>query len=233
MKIALNKKLITVFFLLIELVLCILVQLIGGAWLSFFAIALAFLYVLLNRGRALSYYFSLLALFFTVLADICLVLLSPRQQLFGMIFFFITQLFYFALILSLEREERVNRVHSVVRIVSLGIISVVTALTLGEKIDALSLISMLYYTNLVVSVVFAFILTRGGGKATRFLLPIGLLFFAICDLFVGFGEIAPYFTVTEGTLAHFLANPPFNIAWLFYIPSQTILAVNSIINKKS
>ncbi len=225
MKVALNKKIVTAVFLLAELTLAILVQLIGGAWISFSAIALAFLYALIFPRRDPVYLFFAIALLFTTLADVCLVLLEPREKLLGMVFFTITQLSYFIVLLFCERKADVRRVHCIVRLLSLVVACVLTAVVLGQRADALAIISVLYYTNLIVSIIFAFILTRGGGKASRFLLPIGLLFFAVCDFFIGFAEISPYFTINVGTFAHFLANPPFNIAWLFYIPSQTILAM--------
>lgn len=233
MKIALNRKMLRAVFITAEAVLCILVQLVGGALLSFSAVAVAFLYVINSPRRSFAYILGATALLFTVLADVCLVLSNPINQLLGMVFFNITQLFYFVLVLFLERSNTVRRVHHTVRLLSLFAVSIISAVILGTKTDALSVISVIYYTNLIVNIIFAFILTRGGGKVTRFLLPTGLLFFALCDLFVGFAEIAPYFTITVGTLLHFLANPTFNIAWLFYIPSQTILAVSITLNKES
>ncbi len=225
MKALMNKKTVTAVFLTAEAILCVLVQVIGGAIISFSAAALAFLFVLTQARRDIGYLFSLTALLFTLLADICLVLMDPINQLFGMIFFSVTQLSYFALILIREKAKRVRVAHIMVRAIALSAVAAITPIVLRDRLDAVAVLSALYYVNLILNVIFAFILTRGKGKRGKYLLPIGLALFALCDLFVGFAGLAPYFDIAEGTLGYFLANPPFNIAWLFYVPSQALLAV--------
>lgn len=225
MKALMNKKTVTAVFLTAEAILCVLVQVIGGAIISFSAVALAFLFVLAQARRDIEYLFSLIALLFTLLADICLVLMDPINQLFGMIFFSVTQLSYFALILIREKAKRVRVAHIMVRAIALLAVAAITPIVLRDRLDAVAMLSALYYINLILNVIFAFILTRGEGKRGKYLLPIGLVLFALCDLFVGFAGLAPYFDIAEGTLGYFLANPPFNIAWLFYVPSQALLAV--------
>ena len=60
-------------------------------------------------------------------------------------------------------------------------------------------------------------------------MAVGLLLFLLCDVFVGFSVLGEYLTVSEGTFAYFLAHPGFNAAWLFYVPAQTLLGLNVMI----
>ena len=75
------------------------------------------------------------------------------------------------------------------------------------------------FANLIVNVAFAFV------KFKRdCVLAIGLLLFLLCDFFVGMSMIGGYLPIEEGTFIYHLAHPSFNAAWLFYVPSQALLA---------
>ena len=235
MNLKLNNKIISAAFIAAEAILSVLIQILSGTVLdvvSFSAVALALVYVILQYRYDPVWQISAIALTFTVLADVCLVLISARLQLLGMCFFSVTQLAYFARTLNTEESLLVRRIHLVVRVVILVAASATTVAVLGDGADALSVISVIYYANLLLNVLFSFISLHGGVTKTRLMLSIGLVCFALCDLFVGMSCIEAYIPLTEGTFWHFLAYPPFNIAWLFYVPSQTLLALSTAKQEK-
>ena len=51
----------------------------------------------------------------------------------------------------------------------------------------------------------------------------------MCDLFIGFNIMSSsYIELSPGTFLYFLAYPGFNIAWLFYVPSQALIAISNM-----
>ena len=222
-----NKKkiavLVSVFFV-IELAICISIQHTFGILnkaLCFFSVVLAFLFALLSAERTLDFLFTVIALFGTVMADLFLVVMDPMRQLPAMLFFSLTQLSYFTRILLKTKNKPLFITHIATRCTVSVVIVVITAIVLGENTDAVALISLFYFANLALNVVFAFI-----GFKNNPVLAIGLLLFLFCDIFIGMSMMEGYLTVKEGTLAYFLAHPGFNAAWLFYVPSQALLAAS-------
>ena len=141
-----------------------------------------------------------------------------------MIFFSITQICYFIRIYLSQNDRKIRIIHLIVRILLVVIALIATIIVLKENTDLLSLISLFYYANLLVNVVFSFITNK-----KSLLFSIGLACFAMCDLFIGFSVLNDsYIELKEGTLLYFLANPGFNIAWIFYVPSQTLIALSNI-----
>ncbi len=86
---------------------------------------------------------------------------------------------------------------------------------------------MLYYANLLTNIVFAF---RNFKTAPTF--AIGLLLFAFCDLLVGFTMLDLYLPVTESSIVYKLTHCDLNLIWVFYVPSQTLIALSSRTAKK-
>ena len=104
---------------------------------------------------------------------------------------------------------------------------VITIIVLKEKTDALSLISLFYYANLIMNIVFAFMQTK---KSTIF--AIGLLLFAMCDFFIGLSVMADsYLQLSAENLLYKLNDLDFNFAWLFYVPSQACIALSLLKEK--
>ena len=92
---------------------------------------------------------------------------------------------------------------------------------LGEKCDAVALVSMFYYANLILNAVFACI---SFGKNP--LLAIGLVLFILCDTVIGLSLIDPYLTLPESSPIYAIIHPGFDLAWAFYLPSQALLAIS-------
>lgn len=229
-----NKKYTLIFslvFIIIEITLSTFIQLTSGninTVLSFFAIVLACIFPLLFMNKGKKYIYTQIGLICTVLADLFLVVIKPMYQIPAMCFFSITQICYFLRIYLNQTKDKEKLYHIIIRVISIIIVLLITIIVLKDKTDLLSLISMFYYTNLVINIIYAFI-----DYKTSLILAIGLLLFACCDLLIGLDILdSTYLEIKEGSLLYFLCNLGFNLAWVFYVPSQTLIAL-SIINKNT
>ena len=226
-----KHKILLPLFLLIECGLWIAIQHIGGrlnAILSFGSILLALVMVTLRYAKTAEWRLTALALALTVCADFCLVLCQPMQQLGGMLFFVCVQACYFCRIhMLLEGKTRLASLLSHIVLSLLGIL--LPILVLGKGADLVAIAAIVYILNLLANIVFAYL---AGDKTSR-LLPIGLTLFILCDIFVGFAMMEGYLPIPEGSSLHFLAYPPFNAAWLFYVPAQALLAISTRLPQKS
>ncbi len=217
-------------FCLIEGVLGFFIQKLNGTLyssVSFSSIILAFLFCFLLLKREFYHIITVFALFFTVCADflLCGLVDFPFIKELAMCFFVGTQTCYF-LRLYFNQQQKQRTIHVIVRVVFSVFALTLTAIVLKENTNFLSLISLFYYANLIVNVVFAFIQVKRSP-----LLAIGLLLFALCDVFVGLGMIENFITIPDGSIIQRINNINLNMAWLFYVPSQTLLALSTIKSK--
>lgn len=221
-----NKKkyVLPLTFVLIEIVLYILIFTISAPankFISFASILLCFLFsitlISLNKTKILTQ----IGLLTTVIADVFLVILGDYHVV-AMCFFSITQIAYFLRILFNTESKKERIIHISIRVfVIIGTI-IATILVLKENLDALSFVSMFYYANLILNVIFAFVQIK---KSVLF--PIGLLFFAICDAFIGLQvAVGNYIFLSETSLIYKVVFSSFNWAWLFYVPSQVLIALS-------
>ena len=218
-----KKQFFTLGFLLAELVLYILILTTGGdvlVWSSFGAIVLCFAYGLLCHGVSL----LVAGLGCTVAADFFLVVCSPIQQLYGMICFLAVQTLYAVFLL----RGGVNRVRLGARLgLMVGIVAVAVVI-LKDKTDALALVSVCYYVNLIMNMVEAF------AEFRKFrLLAMGLVLFILCDTVIGL-QVASggYLPIGEETLLHRILFVDFNLSWFFYLPSQVLIALTAANRKQ-
>lgn len=222
-----NTIILSLIFVLAETALGIAIQNTSGdlnILVSYVSVVLSCLFCLLCFTKTADYTFTQIALIFTVLADLCLVVIQPMLQLPAMVLFSITQLSYFARLYIEEKNSTRRRVHLIIRIALVALALAATAIVLGEAADPLAYVSLFYYANLITNIIFAF--TNIG---VSFLFPIGLLFFALCDAQIGLNVLAEsYISVSEGSLIHHLAYPDFNFAWMCYVPSQTLIALSLV-----
>jgi hypothetical protein len=151
---------------------------------------------------------------------------NPEIRLPAMISFSVTQLCYFLSIYISEHRARVKLIHLAVRIPVFAFSIVLTFLVLGDGADAVSVISVSYFANLICNVIFAFIDFK-----RRPIFAVGLLMFLFCDTFVGFSVLGEYLPIAEGSFAYFLAYPGFNAAWLFYVPAQTLISLSYVLSQ--
>ena len=207
-------------FLSIELILYILILTTGGdllRWSSYISIILCFLYALAGLRRE-----NLLlvgGLFFTVWADLCLVVLQPIQQLWGMVFFVSTQCYYCRYL----HRQNPNKPSLIVRFLLSIAAIVVSFAVLGNKTDGLAVISVFYYVHLIMNIVDAVI-----KRKAEPLLPIAFILFILCDTVIGLQVMSSgYLPIPEGSLVHNILFSGFNLSWFFYLPSQVLIALSS------
>ncbi len=188
------------------------------------SIAAALLYVLLSFSPGILGVLMVSAFAATLCADIFLAGLFTfeGQKLIAMCFFCIVQGTYAVRIYRNHTCRGGKITHLGVRAGFAAVALLATWLVLGEKTDALSLISIFYFANLVVNLVFACIQIRESR-----LFPVGLLLFVLCDIVVGLSEMAlSYISMREDSIWYAVTHSGVNLAWIFYVPSQTVLAIS-------
>lgn len=220
-----NKTLLaasTALFLAFETLLGIRFQ-IGdhGALLRFASVVVACLFCALFFEKSWAYLLTQLALLLTVCADWFLVLPSPPDQLPGMLFFSVAQLAYAARLYLSEEDPKLKKGHIPARAILSGVALLATALVLGKGTDAVALVSLFYYANLILNLVFS---------CTQFtkhpLIAVGFILFICCDTLVGLAFLDGYFAIAADSLLYRIIHPGFDLAWAFYLPSQMLLAVS-------
>ena len=209
-------------FLIAEVVLAVLIHTTPPTDVyCYISIVLAALFCLLVYNPTASWICTQTALLFTLGADFFLVLLGSQKTL-AMCLFSITQLAYAARIILLQSKcER--KVHSLTRVAVTAIAIVATVIVLGKNTDALSIISLFYFANLIANVAFA--TTKAKSEP---LFAIGLWLFLFCDVFVGFSMLGGYLPLGDNAFLQFLVSPPINMIWVFYLPSQVCLSLSTL-----
>lgn len=217
----LSKRIPVACFLIIEAILYYFILTAGGDLLiatSYIAIVLCFLFTLTCGTKNDPLIVAGLAC--TVGADFCLVVCSPIQQLWGMVFFLSAQIFY-AIKLHLNQKSRALLL---IRILLIAVIEIVAVFILQDKLDALAVVSVCYYANLFMNIVTAFAQWQKSK-----LLPIGLVAFILCDTVIGLQVAAGgYLPIAEGSALHDFLFMDFNLSWFFYLPSQVLIALSSL-----
>ena len=221
-----NKKTATLcaIFVFIEAVLAYFIfisdaDFVSGA--SFLSIVCAFLFALLFINIKSKTLLLNIGLLFTVCADLFLVIADPIQQSAGMVFFSFTQMCYFAFLYLSDENKKRKLIHICVRIGAVFTAELVMLAVIGDKTDFLSAISIFYIANLATSVVFSY----SQGKKLR-LFAVALTLFIMCDILIGLSSaIGVYLDVSEDSLFYKIAYPSFNLAWVFYLPSQMLIAI--------
>lgn len=220
---------ISAVFLLCETVLGIFIHTSHGKNINLYQflsiiLAFAFCFVFIERKR--EYIYTQLALLFTVFADYFLVWVSPQMQTAGMIFFIYAQMFYATRLYITEDKENRKKAQLISRAVLSALILGITAIVLGANTDLLSLVSMLYYVNLILNIVFSF-----ASFKKHYLLAIGFTLFLLCDTAIGLSLLKNYFTIDPASLLYKILYPGINLAWVFYLPSQMLLAISLLPQK--
>ena len=214
-----KQKVLLGCFLLIESVLYYFILTAGGQTLvatSYLSIVACFLFALQGVKSSPLLVAGLAC---TVGADFCLVVCDPIQQLWGMVFFLGAQTLY-AIHLHLKQP---NKTFLWVRIALTAVAGIVAAMVLKENVDALVVVSVCYYVNLILNAIVAFV-----QWSKSKMLPIAFVLFILCDTIIGLQVASTgYLPIAEGSWLHNLIFSGFNTAWLFYLPSQVLIAINA------
>lgn len=185
------------------------------AYLSVVLVALFTLFACRCKGAA---HLVRLGLLLTLAADYFLVI-EYNSHLLGVEIFLLVQLAYFLYLLFREERASVRFANFLTRILLCGVLLFAAYVTLGGDADTLSLVSAVYYANLLTNIFFAFMLGR-----KEMIFAIGLTLFALCDLCVGIESLAYFYLDTD--ISRFFYTDSFNLSWLFYQPSQVLIALS-------
>ena len=217
-------------FVAVEATLGVLLQTVPGRAADacrFGSVILCCLFCLLFMQKSYLYLLTQLGLVCTVGADYFLVWSQPMVQLPAMLFFLVAQSAYAAR-LHLTDPSRARRRVQGWTILALGaVVLVITRLVLGTNTDALAVVSMLYYTVLVLNVVFAMTRIRSNP-----LLAIGLVLFLCCDTVIGLDMMDAYLPIPPDALLYRVIHPGFDLAWACYLPSQVLITLSLLIGTR-
>ena len=158
-----------------------------------------------------------LGIAFTLVADYFLVL-ADDSELEGVLAFIVVQIFYAAYLFVREEKRTVKIISLALRGALMAGLVVVAFAVLGESTDPLAIASVIYYGNLVISCVFAFLL----GREER-IFAIGLLLFSMCDIWIGLEVLFSSYIGSD--LMDFVYNANYNLPLVFYQPSQVLIAL--------
>lgn len=185
--------------------------------INFSSIIFCFIATLLLFKKEENNIYQLLAITFTLIADVFLTLLGSHHTL-AMFFFTIVQIFYLLRILLLTNSNREKKINLISRLTLTIFLLLIAVIVLKNKINSLIVISLIYYSNFIITLIFAF----KHYKQNK-LLAIGLLLFIICDTMIGLYEITSIFNLNSDNFIYIITHTSINIPWVFYIPAQTIL----------
>ena len=215
----------TTLFVVAQIILSVFIQKTGDVTygvLTVSSVALCFLFVLIGHDKSFVSKVTVFAFAFTLVADFFLSKLVDFEgtQLIAMCVFCLVQGCYF--IRVFHYQSRLQRLtHLIVKVLATIVSLVLTIVVLGDKTNALALIAVFYFSQLIVNIVYAFIQIK-----LSILLPIGLLLFMLCDIFVGLFVLGTIMPIPDGSIIHQINNIGVNLAWVFYVPSQTLLALS-------
>lgn len=216
-------------FASIELVLLILIETLNDLQvipiLQYISIGLCLSFSLIFIKADKFNLFISIGLLLTLGADTFLVIIRPQNKLAGMIFFLASQIVYCGYLMLKNKNKKVNIINLSIRIVGSILISIIASLVLKDAFDALSLVSSVYIFNELVNIVFSFF-TFGENK----LFSIGFVLFFVCDIFIGLSVANGVYLQISSSLASAISNGL--LAWAFYVPSQTLIALNTSLRLK-
>ncbi len=164
-----------------------------------------------------------IAFLFTILADTNLLILDDNYEL-GILAFIIVQFAYFWYILKNMYTKDNYGYLIAIRLITI-VIGVIASLIV--QIDKLLVcLVIIYISNLVINLIISII-----PRKRNLLFSLGLFLFLLCDICVGCYNIGDIIDISNTSLFYKIATLPFNIAWLFYHPSQVLLAISNYIKE--
>lgn len=213
-------------FLGIELTLYILYNFYTSgmqtSYCQYASIATAFIWVMVTPISQKSDQLVRAALLCTLVADYFLVIRGSDQEM-AMIWFNMVQILYAFRIYLLISKKLTWRL--ALRAIFIIVFLLVGWMITKNQFDLLLILTLVYFANLVINMIEALFVAR------RLIFGLGLLFFIGCDIFVGLGNMQDYLTLSPTSIWAQLIGLPFDLAWVFYLPSQVLIALS--INKKT
>lgn len=189
-------------------------------WVYYGLILSCFISSAVFLKKELSSFLQLGALYFTCVADFCLILGQASRET-GVTFFLIAQLFYAVRTLAFAKSRKERVINVSLRVGLCLLLTIAVAVVFGENAEALYVLSVLYYANLLLSILFAFVHFKENK-----LLAIGLTLFALCDTVLGLHTIIDIFAISHESFFYAMLHPAFSLEVVFYCPSQVLLSLS-------
>lgn len=193
---------------------------IDTTWFKYSGVALCLIfsiYCAFKKKDKISLFIPL-ALVSTLISDYFL-LINTDIDLFipGLATFIITQLIYFLLI-SYKRRKRNEFIPNIILRILISVILIFVA-SIFVKIDWLVSLALIYFTQLLINFCYSACLIKEDKKYLIFVS--GLLIFIACDINVGLNNVH----IIDG-IDYKIVN---YLMWLFYLPSQVLLACSNLV----
>lgn len=190
----------------------------------FLSIVFCFGFVLIKKPSREGIIWIRIAFLFTVAADFFLTLLS-QNQILGTGLFACAQLAYAIFLYDAENKNAWPFLAIRLFIISASLL--LGYFVLRENLDLLAIISLFYFSNLLINMIHALFQIKRNP-----LFFIGLCLFICCDILVGLSNGENYLHYTRDSIWGFFVYFPFNLTWMFYLPSQVLIALSSVSIKK-
>ena len=169
-------------------------------------------FFMVNKKKS---YFLIAGLSFTLLADYILLILDDYYAL-GISFFIIVQALYFLYV-----QPKKWQISLLIRGI-IFLVAVIVVCFVLEVHEAAAYVAAFYFTNLFCNAVDAYIKDR-----SLLLFAIGLTLFIGCDVLVAFFNLSHYIHYSS-SFVRALVEFSQEGMWLFYLPSQTLIALSPL-----
>lgn len=209
---------ITITFILLEFLLYLLIHLFkidNRMGLRYLSIVLCLLYVMIMSQSKDSKHLKV-AFIFTLIADLFLLVLDD-YYLYGVIVFCFAQFIYSYRLLKVNEMKRNLRI--VIQVMSIIIVQIIVKIMLSAQFDLLAVVTIIYFVSLLNNIVNSIVFTK-----INPIFSAGLILFGLCDIFVGLNNLGSYIDFRFSTVLDY--------PWIFYIPSQVLIALSVDRNKK-
>lgn len=217
--------------------------------LKFTVIIICFCYAFFSKSNNKSISYSLkTAMFFTLISDLFILILD--YYIYGVLTFIIVQLLYnyrischnskyevqqqkesAAIGNNKAKEMFVNRTwfifisRMIIQLLIASCICLILYLS-GVELELLLVASLIYFTGLIINTIRAVIaVSRGEKEPGMRLFAAGLLLFVMCDINVGLFNLTRFISIPEETYL-LIYNISSVLMWVFYAPSQALIALS-------
>ncbi|MGV8984126.1 lysoplasmalogenase family protein [Clostridium sp.] len=169
-----------------------------------------------------------LALFITVMADLCLLVLD--FYVLGVILFSLVQITYS--VRYSTKKLKTTLLYFFIALQCVVLTYLITILLVG-KINILVPISLFYFICLITSVSKAIKAWKNNlyPSPNKYMIVFGMILFLLCDLCVALSNVTSTLASTACFMIRF-QQITWLLIWIFYLPSQLLLALSGIYKSK-
>ena len=127
-----------------------------------------------------------------------------------------------------EDDNRLRKkIHLILRIAASIVSLIVTSVVLGNRADLLSMLSVFYYAQLILNLLFSFLQF----KKLR-TLAIGFSLFIISDTLIGFDSLSGYLLIPRGSFIYFAVKNGSRLVMPLYLAAQILIPLSLLPRKR-